>query len=50
MENSHRIKLQKKFKEFIKNQRVIVLNIPDEYEFMDPSLIEELKRKVERYL
>ena len=50
MENVHKNKLQKKFKEFIRNQKIIVLNIPDEQDLMDPILVDELKRKVERYL
>ena len=50
MEKAHKNKLQKKFKEFIKNQRIIVLDIPDEYEYMDPILIDELKRKVIKYI
>ena len=50
MEKSHKNKLQKKYKDFINNQKIIVLNIPDEYEFMDIILVNELKRKVEIYL
>lgn len=50
MENVHRNKLRKKFKTSLKNQRVIVLEIQDEYEFMEPSLIDLLKKKVSPYL
>ena len=46
MEKSHRNKLSKKFKPWLKNKRVICLNIPDEYDYMEPALIEILKRKV----
>lgn len=50
MEKAHRNKLQKKFKAQLKDQRVICLNIPDEYEFMDPQLIRLLKNRVTPFL
>lgn len=50
MENSHREKLLKYFKQSIKNQKIIVLDIPDRYEYMDEDLIRILKNKVPRYL
>ncbi len=46
MENEHRNKLNRKFKRHLNGQRVIVLGIPDNYECMDPELVELLKRKV----
>jgi predicted protein tyrosine phosphatase len=50
MEKSHRSKLSKKFKSHIKNHRIICLNIPDEYEYMDPRLVSLLQAVVPRYL
>lgn len=50
MEPSHRKKLQKKFKPWLKDQSIISLGIPDDYEFMDPTLIDILKTKVSPYL
>jgi predicted protein tyrosine phosphatase len=50
MEKSHRNKLSKKFKAHLKHQRVICLNIPDEYEYMDPALVQLLKVVVPRHL
>lgn len=50
MENTHRNKLRKKHKRALKDQRVIVLGIPDEYEFMDAGLIALLKAKMWRWL
>lgn len=50
MERAHRNKLSAKFKPSLGNKRVICLDIPDEYEFMDPVLIGLLKVKVSRYL
>lgn len=50
MERTHRNKLQKHFREALNGKRVICLEIPDDYEFMDPVLIRLLKAKVPRYL
>jgi len=50
MEKAHRAKLQKKFKASLKKARVICLDIPDDYEFMDPQLVRLLEAKVPRYL
>jgi predicted protein tyrosine phosphatase len=50
MERTHRSKLSSKFKAHLGNARVVCLEIPDEYEFMDPDLVRLLKAKVPRYL
>jgi predicted protein tyrosine phosphatase len=50
MEKSHRNKLSKKYKPFIQGKRMICLNIPDEYDCMEPALIQQLKRLVPQYL
>ena len=50
MEKAHRAKLQKKFKTSLKKARVICLDIPDDYEFMDPELVRLLEVRVQRYL
>lgn len=49
MEKSHRNKLSKKFKAHLKGKRVICLDIPDEYDYMDPALIKLLEAKVGHY-
>jgi len=46
MESSHRRQLTKKFQPWLKNKRVICLNIPDQYEYMQPELVKLLKKKV----
>lgn len=48
MEKSHRNKVSKKYKELLKSKRLIVLEIPDNYECMQPELIQLLKAKVSR--
>ncbi|WP_284620732.1 low molecular weight protein tyrosine phosphatase family protein [Aquabacterium humicola] len=49
MEKAHRNKLTAKFKRHLHNKRVICLDIPDEYEYMDPMLVQLLKVKVLRF-
>jgi predicted protein tyrosine phosphatase len=49
MEKAHRNKLSKKFRLHLKNKRVICLDIPDEFEFMDPTLVRLLEVKVGRF-
>lgn len=46
MEQAHRNKLSRRFKKHLKNARVIVLGIPDDYAFMDPELVRILQAKV----
>ncbi|GAB3378895.1 hypothetical protein GCM10027432_03520 [Lysobacter fragariae] len=50
MERTHRSKLSAKFKQHLGNKRVVCLDIPDDYEFMDPALVRLLKAKVPGYL
>jgi predicted protein tyrosine phosphatase len=46
MEKSHKAKLSKNFQPFLKGKKVICLDIPDEFEYMEPALIELFKKKV----
>jgi predicted protein tyrosine phosphatase len=46
MEREHRSKLQRKYRSALGGKRVICLEIPDDYEFMQPSLIRLLEAKV----
>ena len=48
MEKSHRNKISKKFKGLLKEKKLVVLDIPDNYERMQPELIQLLKTKVSR--
>ena len=50
MEKAHRNKLSQKFRKHLNGKRVICLDIPDEFEYMDPLLIRLLKAKVPRFL
>ncbi|UMZ14623.1 low molecular weight protein tyrosine phosphatase family protein [Pseudomonas sp. MPFS] len=50
METRHREKLRKRFKQHLHKQQVVCLNIPDDYEFMDPQLILLLQQRVPPFL
>ncbi|KAE9639479.1 phosphotyrosine protein phosphatase [Pseudomonas sp. PB103] len=50
MEPIHRKKLSAKFRPQLASKNIVCLHIPDEYEFMDPVLIELLEQSVIRYL
>ena len=50
MENMHRTKLQQRFRSSLKSKRVICLDIPDDYEFMDPLLVRMLENRVPQHL
>lgn len=50
MEKAHRSKLTRRFFKVLKNKRVICLDIPDEYEFMQPELVRLLEAKAGRFL
>ncbi len=50
MEKSHRNKISKKYKELLKDKRLVCLDIPDNYECMQPELVSLLKRKVPGYV
>lgn len=50
MEKAHRNKMQKRYRAELKNVRLVCLDIPDDYDFMEDSLVELLKAKVPRYL
>jgi len=50
MEKSHLNKVRGKFPEAFSGKKVIVLHIPDEFEFMHPTLIDELAAKLSPYV
>jgi predicted protein tyrosine phosphatase len=50
MEKAHRSKLQRRFRAALGGKRVVCLDIPDDYDFMQPELVRLLKAKVSRHL
>jgi predicted protein tyrosine phosphatase len=49
MEKAHRTKLSRRFKRHLR-ANVICLDIPDDYEFMQPELVKLLEAKAGRHL
>ena len=50
MEKTHKNKVSKKFKALLKVKKLICLDIPDEYEHMDPVLIRLLENRVLKHI
>lgn len=46
MEKSHLNRLRRKFPEAMQARRTVCLHIPDDYVFMQPELIDELRAKL----
>ncbi|HZQ48058.1 MAG TPA: protein tyrosine phosphatase [Verrucomicrobiae bacterium] len=46
MEKSHLDKLHNKFPESLLGKHLVTLHIPDDYKFMQPELIDELRAKL----
>ncbi len=50
MEPKHLQKMNIMFSAFMKDKRIMILNIPDDYEYMDEDLIKILEVKLSQYL
>ena len=50
MEKTHRSKIQKRFRAALHGKRMICLDIPDRYGFMDPALVTLLQARLARHL
>jgi len=50
MEKAHRAKLQRRFRAALARKRVICLDIPDDYAFMQPELVQLLEARMARHL
>ncbi|WP_395331560.1 hypothetical protein WBP06_02565 [Novosphingobium sp. BL-8H] len=50
MEKAQRTKVQQRFRRHLNGQRMICLDIPDDYAFMDPALVELLEQRMSRHL
>ena len=50
MEKTHRSKVQKRFRSALAGKRLICLDIPDDFEFMDPTLVKLLQTRLARHL
>lgn len=45
MEQTHKKKIKQRFRKELKNQRLVCLGIPDEYDYMDQDLGEHIKKQ-----
>ena len=50
MENVHRDKLNRQFGSLLRAKRIVVLGIPDRYRYMDPELVDLLRKRVPQHL
>lgn len=50
MEKIHKTKIQQKFRLELKDKKLICLDIPDIYQYMDEKLVQLLKNTVPRYV
>jgi predicted protein tyrosine phosphatase len=50
MENMHRVFITEKFPDIDLSEKLIVLDIPDFFYYMEPELVELLRKKVDPYL
>ena len=50
MEKAHLSRMRRRFRKHLNRQRLVCLDIPDRYSYMDPALVELLEAKIPRYL
>ncbi|KPN17457.1 phosphotyrosine protein phosphatase [Xanthomonas sp. Mitacek01] len=50
MERAHRARLAARFGTHLRHARVVCLDIPDDYDFMDPALVRLLQTRVTPHL
>lgn len=50
MEKRHRTRLRDAFPDAMRDKAVVILDIPDDYEYMDPELVRMLEDSVRPYL
>lgn len=50
MESTHRNRLTRHHSASLRGKRIAVLNIPDDYDYMDPELVRILRVKCAPYL
>jgi len=50
MEKQHRVKLKQRFTASLQGKKVVCLDVPDRYQFMQPELVTLLQQKVGQHL
>ena len=46
MEEKHQARLIAQFRQLLSHKKIVILDIPDDYNYMDPELIEQLNASV----
>lgn len=50
MEKQHSVKLKQKFAAALRGKRIVCLDVPDRFQFMQPELVTLLQQKVGQHL
>jgi predicted protein tyrosine phosphatase len=50
MESRHQAKLRRDFGPSLKGKRIVCVDIPDDYDYMDPNLVALLRKREQRFL
>jgi protein-tyrosine phosphatase len=50
MEKKHKQRMLENFPIETKSKKIVILDIPDEFKYMDKELIEEIKSRVDDYI
>jgi len=50
MERRHRSAIQQRFRKALGSKRIVCLDVPDNYMFMDPALVRLLESRMARHL
>ncbi|WP_412466500.1 low molecular weight protein tyrosine phosphatase family protein [Pedobacter sp. KLB.chiD] len=50
MEKKHKQRITERFPDEVREKEIITMDIPDDYQYMDMELIEEIDSKVAHYL
>lgn len=50
MERNHRNKIRSRFEDLYQRKRIVCLYIPDEYDYMDPTLVRLISERVAPHL
>ncbi len=50
MDREHRNRINRRFRQQMKGKQLVVLGIPDEYDYMQPELVSLLKVRLQRWI
>ena len=50
MEKQHQVKLKRRFAALLSGKKIVCLDVPDRFQFMQPELVTLLQRKLGRYV